>query len=566
MKTRRFIAILAVIMLAAIAGITAAPNPVEAQSADATLSALAVADGTTALSFDHPAFASGETDYYLSVANSVDVLTITPTTSDDDATVAYFNASDAAITDGSTDSGFLVNLSVGSNTVKVKVTAEDGNTTETYTISAARASLAPTDNCNAIWCANITLGAGGDLVYFGYDDDHTFAIHGGLAPAIFTYESNSYTVKSVAYEPAANVEFILNRNLPAGSYTLAIDGRSVHFTTDGSKIDWTFTGEDVENATQDLSNTFGDVITVKLFRATAPGAPRNLNATPNSATQITLTWTSPASNGGRAPSGYKIEVSSNAGTLWANLVANTASTATTYNHTGLSAETTRHYRVSAINTEGTGPASNTANATTLSRPDAPTSLSVSVKIGNVALDWDAPSGGTTPTGYELHRRTGWFGQSWDALTTTDASTREYTDSSGTAATTYFYRVRTTSAGGNSRWLSSGRVRMPVNAVPPKAHSFYVELNASSKPVLDWKIAGDHSNRGVIEMKVLRREIGLHAVDDFQHHATVDAVFNTKEYSYTDTSVQSGTRYIYRVRSVNGAGEGPWSRYRGITIP
>ena len=200
------------------------------------------------------------------------------------------------------------------------------------------------------------------------------------------------------------MEFILNRNLPAGSYTLEIDGRSVHFTADGSTVEWTFIG--VDNITENLSNTFGDVITVELFRVTAPGAPRNLNATPNGATQITLTWTSPASNGGRATSGYKIEVSSNAGTSWANLVANTASTATTYNHTGLSAGTTRHYRVSAINTVGTGPVSNTANATTLSRPDAPTSLSVSVKIGSVELDWDAPSGGTTPTGYELHRRTG----------------------------------------------------------------------------------------------------------------------------------------------------------------
>ena len=108
--------------------------------------------------------------------------------------------------------------------------------------------------------------------------------------------------------------------------------------------------------------------------------------------------------------------------------------------------------------------------------------------------------------------------------------------------------------------------MPVNAVPPKPHSFEVELNASNKPVLDWKIAGENSNRGVTTMKVLRREIGLHAVGDFQHHATVNAVVGTRNYSYTDTSVQSGKRYIYRIRSVNGAGESPWSRYRGIDVP
>ena len=46
-----------------------------------------------------------------------------------------------------------------------------------------------------------------------------------------------------------------------------------------------------------------------------------------------------------------------------NLVANTNNTTTTYSHTGLSAGTTRHYRVSAINSAGTGTASNVDTAT-----------------------------------------------------------------------------------------------------------------------------------------------------------------------------------------------------------
>ena len=80
-------------------------------------------------------------------------------------------------------------------------------------------------------------------------------------------------------------------------------------------------------------------------RSTSPGAPRR-------------------STGGSAITGYKIEVSSNGGSSWTNLVANTSNTTTTYAHTGLTAGTTRHYRVSAINANGTGTASNVANATT----------------------------------------------------------------------------------------------------------------------------------------------------------------------------------------------------------
>ena len=53
------------------------------------------------------------------------------------------------------------------------------------------------------------------------------------------------------------------------------------------------------------------------------------------------------------------------GSNWNDLVADTGSTATDYSHTGLTAGSTRHYRVSAINSAGTGPASGIAPATTL---------------------------------------------------------------------------------------------------------------------------------------------------------------------------------------------------------
>ena len=107
---------------------------------DATLSGLALAAaGGTAVSLS-PAFASGTKDYTAPVANSVSSITLTPTTNQDGATVAYLNASDAAIIDAAPATDALdAPLSVGENTFKVKVTSRDTATTETYTVVVTRA-------------------------------------------------------------------------------------------------------------------------------------------------------------------------------------------------------------------------------------------------------------------------------------------------------------------------------------------------------------------------------------------------------------------------------------------
>ena len=97
--------------------------------------------------------------------------------------------------------------------------------------------------------------------------------------------------------------------------------------------------------------------------ATVPDEPTGLTATAAGAFRIDLAWTAPDDTGGSAITGYRIEVSSD-GASWSDLVANTASTATTYAHTGLDGVTTRHYRVSAINAVGTSVPSDSDEATT----------------------------------------------------------------------------------------------------------------------------------------------------------------------------------------------------------
>jgi hypothetical protein len=101
--------------------------------------------------------------------------------------------------------------------------------------------------------------------------------------------------------------------------------------------------------------------------AQPPGAPTNLTAMANGQTRVDLSWRVPASDGGAAITGYRVEVSTD-GSSWSNLAANTNSAAASYSDTGLTAGSARRYRVSAINSAGTGPASNAASATTDSAP------------------------------------------------------------------------------------------------------------------------------------------------------------------------------------------------------
>src|SRR5205823_4825017 len=125
--------------------------------------------------------------------------------------------------------------------------------------------------------------------------------------------------------------------------------------------------------------------------------------------QINLTWTAPTDNGGSAITGYKIERSTDGGSTWSTLVANTGISGTTYSDPGLAHTTTYTYRVSAINSVGTSPPSTTASATTLAvAPSPPTTLHAALPIpSQINLTWTAPTdnGGSAITGYKVERST-----------------------------------------------------------------------------------------------------------------------------------------------------------------
>ena len=111
--------------------------PLNVMDCGVGLSALALSDGTLS-----PAFASGTTVYSATVSNAVTQVTVTAAAGDAAATVAYFDGADAPLTDADAGAGgYQVDLAEGPNTIKVKVTAADGATSETYALTVTRAVL-----------------------------------------------------------------------------------------------------------------------------------------------------------------------------------------------------------------------------------------------------------------------------------------------------------------------------------------------------------------------------------------------------------------------------------------
>ena len=207
--------------------------------------------------------------------------------------------------------------------------------------------------------------------------------------------------------PRSGEQLPLDNDFPAGSLAnltlkVGLDSFALSTATRGnnSNYRWPIPLAIVDPITDLVA---GDTVTASLVTTTAPGAPTGLTATATGQSQIDLAWTAPGDIGSSAITGYRIEFSPD-GIGWADLVANTQSTATTYAHTGLNAAVTRHYRVSAINDAGTSDPSGSDDATTETAAAGTTFISNSAQEATRASSATRATAFTTggnSGGYEL---------------------------------------------------------------------------------------------------------------------------------------------------------------------
>ena len=220
---------------------------VATRSPDATLRALALSnvadDSAIALS---PLFAAGTTSYTAAVSNEVEQITIAPTTTNNGASVEYLNGSDTEIPDADTTKNLQqVSLAVDANTIKVQVTAEDGATPKTYTVTVTRA--ATTSARVATRSPDATLRA---LALSNAADDSAIALSPPFAAGTTSYtaavsnEVEQITIAPTTTDNGASVEYLNSSDteIPDADTTKA--GQQVPLAVDATTITVQVTAED----------------------------------------------------------------------------------------------------------------------------------------------------------------------------------------------------------------------------------------------------------------------------------------------------------------------------------
>ncbi|MGE5701753.1 MAG: Ig-like domain-containing protein, partial [Clostridia bacterium] len=205
-----------------------------AASSNADLNSLTISQGSLT-----PAFSSATAAYTASVANTVTSLNVTPTVADSTATVKVNGNS---VTSGSASS---VPLTVGSNTITVTVTAQDGSTQKSYTIDVNRARSSNAD------LGNLTISQGSLTPVF------SSATTGYTASVANTVTSLDVTPTVADSTATVNVNGNSVTSGNASNVSLTVGSNSITVTVtaqDGSTQQYTITVTRAASSNADLGN------------------------------------------------------------------------------------------------------------------------------------------------------------------------------------------------------------------------------------------------------------------------------------------------------------------------
>jgi len=280
-----------------------------------------------------------------------------------------------------------------------------------------------------------------------------------------------------------------------------------------------------------------------------PGAPTGMSAAAGNS-QAQLGWTAPSNTGGATISDYLIEYSSDGGSVWSTF-SHAASGATTATVTGLTNGTSYLFRVSAINSVGTGTASTTASATptvTTFVPAAPTGLSASAGDTQVQLGWTVPfsDGGAAISDYLIEFSSD-GGSVWSTFSHAPSTTESATVTGLINGTSYLFRVSAINS------VGTGTASTTASATPatvPDAPTGLVAGPGNGQVSLSWAAPAIDGGSPVSGYSVAMSTDGGAT---FLQSANIG-----NSTSHTWTGLTNGSTYVFEVAATNSSGTGAFS--------
>ena len=276
---------------------------------------------------------------------------------------------------------------------------------------------------------------------------------------------------------------------------------------------------------------------------------------PGGSSQLLLSWTTPADDGGSAITGYRVEMSATGVGGWIIIRANTGSTGTTYLHTGLPPGVTRFYRVAAVNSVGIGTFSTVARgATNAARPGQPQNVRArGTGPHTVLLAWDPPEtdGGAPVTGYSI-RMIGPNDRNWIIIRPNTGNTATtFTHTGLDPVTRYQYQVAAINRVGAGQW-SFPAVTLTHADFADAPTGLVAQAVGTARIDLAWNAPRYTGGVSILGYRVEASDDGGATWNIVRRNT------NATTTTFSDVNLRPATTRHYRVAAINLAGVGPWS--------
>ena len=257
---------------------------------------------------------------------------------------------------------------------------------------------------------------------------------------------------------------------------------------------------------------------------------------------VALTWSAPATTGGSAITGYRVQYSTDS-TFATGVQTLDLGNVKTTTITGIDSGTTIYTRIAAINIAGTSNYSTTASAKAFSVPTAVNNAAITAGVNKANITWTAPTstGGSAITSYRVEYSTN---SDFSNLTSRNVGKSLTLALTGlTPDTTYYARVIAISLAGESVATSSVNAKTFALPTAPSATA----TGSVGQITVNW--AAPSANGG---SPVTGYRIEYSTNSDFSGSTSVKTLSSAT--SATITKLPAGTTYYVRVFASTLVGE------------